>query len=88
VPGALLLPSAQTGAPLVQTIVPFLQAGFGLVVHVAPLVHATQLPALLQTMFVPQLAPAPFCVPLLQTTIPVVQLTTPVKQGSGLLPQL
>jgi hypothetical protein len=52
-------------------------------------VQATQLPALLQTMFVPQDVPVAFWVVLLlQTIVPVLQLVTPVKHGFGLPVQL
>ena len=82
-----MLPSAQTGVPVVHEIIPFLQK-VGLVVHAMPAVQETQLPALLQTKLVPQLAPGAFCVSLLQTIDPLLQLVTPVKQGSGLPVQL
>ena len=86
-PGALLPPSTQTGPPVVHEIIPFLQMP-GLVMHAMPAVQETQLPALLQTMLVPQLAPVSFCAPLLQTIIPLLQLVTPSRQGSGLPVQL
>jgi hypothetical protein len=82
-----LVPSVQTGAPVVQEIVPFLQK-VGLVVHAMPDVQETHAPALLQTRLTPQLAPGPFGSWLLQTIVPLLQLVTPVKQGSGLLVQL
>jgi hypothetical protein len=84
VPFALLLvASTQTCVPVAQENTPFLQK-VGLVVHAPPAVQETQLPALLQTMLVPQLAPVPFGSSLLQTIDPLLQLVTPVKQGSGL----
>src|SRR5947208_10396605 len=73
----LLPPSMQVWAPVMQEVTPFLQT-LGFVVQEAPAVHATQVPALLHTMLVPQLVPAAFCVLLLHTIVPVVQLVTPV----------
>jgi hypothetical protein len=61
-----------------QEVTPFLQTLFGLAVHDAPAVQGTQLPPLLQTMFVPQDVPVAFCVLLLQTDAPVEQLVMPV----------
>jgi hypothetical protein len=61
---------------------------FGLAVHATPAMQETQLPALLHTMLTPQLAPSAFGSLLLQTIAPLLQLVTPVKQGSGLLVQL
>jgi hypothetical protein len=55
-----------------------LQALLGLVVHAAPAVQGTQLPALLQTMLVPQGVPDAFCVLLLHVIAPVMQLVMPV----------
>ncbi len=74
---ALFAPSTQTGAPVEQSVVPLRQK-VGLVVQAALCVQATQAPALLQTMLVPQLAPAAFSVLLLQTIVPVLQLVMPV----------
>jgi len=88
VPFALLLPSMQSGAPVVHEIIPCLQFLVGLVVHDMPAVQETQLPALLHTMLTPQLAPGSFCVLLSQTVDPLLQLVMPVKQGSGLFVQL
>lgn len=87
VPRVLLPPSTQTLTPVAHDVVPFLQM-LGLVVHVRSAVQATQLPALLQTMLVPQLAPSAFGSLLLQTIVPLLQLVMPVKQGSGLVAQL
>ena len=55
-----------------------MQALPGFVVQAAPAVHATQLPALLQTMLVPQGVPEAFCVLLLHVIAPVEQLLMPV----------
>jgi len=83
-PGLLLVPSTQTGAPLVQAIIPFLQALLGLVVQDMPAVQATQVPEPLQTMFVPQLAPADLLPPSMQVMAPVVHMVVPFRQGLGL----
>jgi hypothetical protein len=68
----------QVCTPIEQSVTPLLQAGFGFVLHDATAVQATQLPALLQTMLVPQGVPVAFCVLLLQTDAPVEQLVMPV----------
>jgi len=73
----LLVPSLQTGAPVLQAIVPFLQK-VGLVVQETPAAQGIQVPALLQTMSVPQDEPAAFRVLLLHTIAPVVQSMMPV----------
>ncbi len=78
----LLPPSTQVCTPVAQDVTPSLQA-LGLLVHAAPAVHATHAPELLQTMFVPQLVPVPFCVLFTHTIVPVVQVVMPVKQGFG-----
>jgi hypothetical protein len=87
VPTGLLSPSTQVITPVVHDVTPTLQMP-GLVLHDRLAVQATQLPALLQTMLVPQDVPVVFCVLSLQTIVPVVQLVMPVKQGFGLLVQL
>lgn len=79
--------STQVIAPVLHEVMPILQT-VGLVAHEAPAVQATQLPPLLQTIFVPQAAPGAFCVSLAQTIVPVVQLVMPVKHGFGLVVQL
>ena len=84
VPGALLPPSTQVWAPLEQSVVPFLQALFGLVVHDAPAVQATQEPEPLQTMFVPQLVPAPLFEPSMHVMLPLPQDVVPFLQAVGL----
>jgi hypothetical protein len=73
----LLPPSTQVCAPVMHEVTPS-RHWFGLVVQAAPAVQATQLPALLQTMLVPQLEPAARCALLLHTIVPVVQLVMPV----------
>jgi hypothetical protein len=88
VPAGLLAPSTQIGPPLMQEIAPLVQIPPGFVLHAMPVVQATQAPALLQTLLVPQLAPVAFAVPSLQTIDPPEQLVMPVKQGSGLVVQL
>ena len=84
VPGVLSPASPQTGVPDAHEIVPFLQSLFGLSVHDMPAVQSTHAPALLQTLLTPQLAPGSFCMSLLQTIDPVLQLVTPVKHLFGL----
>jgi hypothetical protein len=78
VPFILLPPSTHVCTPVEQSVVPFLQALLGFVVHAAPVVQATQFPPLLQTILVPQGVPAAFCVLLLQVIAPVEQLVMPV----------
>ena len=70
--------------PVVQDVVPFLQA-VGLVVQPVPAVQAPQTPEPLQTMFVPQLVPAALLVPLMQVIEPVVQDVVPFLQTVGLV---
>src|SRR4051812_14999402 len=84
---ALLPPSTQVWVPVMQDVVPFLH-WFGLAVQEAPAVHATQVPAVLHTMLVPQGVPAAFCVLLLHTIVPVAQLVIPVKQRFGFMLQV
>jgi hypothetical protein len=82
VPLGLLPPSMQVWTPVVQDVTPSLQV-LGLLVQAAPAVHATQAPAPLQTMFVPQPVPVAFCVLFAHAIVPVVQVVMPVKQGFG-----
>jgi hypothetical protein len=84
----LLPPSVHSGTPVEHEIVPLLQALLGLVMHVSPAVQSMHAPSLLQTLPTPQLAPADFAVPLVQTIAPVAQLVTPFVQGSELLEQV
>lgn len=81
-------PSTQVNAPVEHDVTPTLQRWPGLVSHDRLAVQATQVPALLHTMFVPQDVPVVSWVLLLQTMVPVLQLVMPVKQGFGLLVQL
>ena len=74
VPFVLLSPSRHTGSPVVHARAPSLHALPGFVVHGSPTLQATQVPALLQTLSVSQVAPAAFCMSLLQTIAPVLQL--------------
>ena len=76
-PLALLGPSRQSAAPVEQSIRPSLQV-FGFVVQDAPAAHGTHTFALLQTMFVPQPAPAPRGALSRQVMVPLVQLVVPV----------
>ncbi len=69
--------SVQTGAPVSQAVLP-VRHGLPLTLQVAPTVQLTQLPAALQTLFVPQLVPAATSVPLsLQTGVPVEHASDP-----------
>jgi hypothetical protein len=66
-------PSTQTGAPVVQEMMPNAQV-FRLFVQLWPMAQGMQLPWLSQTLLVPQLLPGGLTVLLLQTVVPVVQL--------------
>jgi hypothetical protein len=77
VPLATLPDSAQTGAPVLQVVVPVRQ-GLPVTAQFAPTVQATQAPAALQTRFVPQLVPAgTFVFVSVQTGVPVEQASVP-----------
>jgi hypothetical protein len=69
-------PSTQAMAPVAQEVVPFLH-GDGLPVQDCPAVQATQLPAPLQTMLVPQEVPPAFGVLSMQVWTPVAQEVMP-----------
>ena len=69
--------SMQVIVPVLQEVMPTLQVP-GFVVQETPAVQATQRPPLSQTMLGPQAVPAAFCVLLLQTSVPVLQLVMPV----------
>jgi hypothetical protein len=70
--------SMQTGAPVLQAMVPRRQ-GFPATVQVAPAMHAPHVPVALQTMSVPQAVPAGTLLPLsLQTGAPPEQLNVPL----------
>lgn len=58
VPCALLLPSMHRSVPVLQSVIPFLQAALGLVVHAALAVHELHKPDALQTWFTPHGVPA------------------------------
>ena len=88
VPTGLFASSRHVITPVVHDVTPVLHFEFGFVVHGAPAMQATQVPALLQTMSVPQDVPADFIVSLLQTIAPVLQLLTPVKHLLGFVVQL
>jgi hypothetical protein len=75
-PGGLLAPSTQTRTPVAHEVMPALQT-FGLLLHACPAVHAPQVPAPLQTWFVPQLVPAAFAAPLMHVALPVAHDATP-----------
>ena len=88
VPAPLLPPSMHVIAPVVQDVVPFLQA-VGLVVQPVPAVQAPQTPEPLQTMFVPQLVPAALLPPSMHVIAPVVQDVVPFLQAApGFVVQL
>jgi len=87
-----LAPAATSVEPLVQTEAPVSQAvtptthRLELVVHVALAVQAAQVPAAVQTLFVPQLVPGVSLVELsTQTSVPVVQDVMPSLQAEGLV---
>jgi len=86
-PAALFASSTQVRVPVVHEPMPLLQA-FGLFEQAPPGVQATQLPALLQTMLVPQPVPAAFIVPFTHVDLPVEHEAVPLKQGFGLPEQL
>src|SRR5206468_1387635 len=83
--GAFSVPSIQIGAPVMQVMTPSLQT-FGLVLHPAPSVHATQLPAELHTMFAPHIAPGDlFEAESSQVCAPVAHEVTPTLHPDGLV---
>jgi hypothetical protein len=71
--------STQTGAPVVQEMVPLWQTFVG--VHGAPVLHATQLPLPLQTIPVPQDDPGALLPLSTQTDEPVEQEVAPFLQA-------
>ncbi len=84
VPAVLLLVlSTHVIAPVVQDVVPILQAP-GLPVQVFPGVQAMQEPLPLQTRFVPQLTPPALLLPSMQVIAPVEQDVVPFLQAVGL----
>jgi hypothetical protein len=79
VPVGLLMVVAQTDVPVVHDVLPYLHGLLG--VQVRPAVQETQLPVL-QTMFMPQVAPSASEVPAsVQTALPVEQDSVPLWQG-------
>lgn len=87
VPGALIASSMHTGAPVEHSTTPRRQALPGLVVHAAPALHATQLPAALQTWLLPHEAPAVAFMPSSQPGA-APQVVRPRLQGApGFDPQ-
>jgi len=76
-PGDLLVLSTHVIAPVVHVVVPLRQA-VGLPVHAWLAVQATQPPEPLQTMLVPQLAPADFAVPFTHIDMPVMHDAVPL----------
>ena len=82
VPGDRLPKSRQTSAPVAQLVMPVLQ-GVGFVVQLALAVQATQVPALLQTMFMPQPVPPGLLLSSAQVWTPVEHDVVPFLQGPG-----
>jgi hypothetical protein len=81
VPFATFPDCVQTGAPLLQTVVP-VRHGAPEGEQLAPAWQLTQLPVLPQTLLVPQLVPAETSFPVsLQTGVPVEQASVPWWQG-------
>jgi hypothetical protein len=86
IPSVALTSSMQSGAPLLQSIAPFLHGFPGLVVQGAPVAQAMQVAAALQTCPVPQLSPGLLVVPLVQAA-DGLQTVTPFVHGSLLVAQ-
>lgn len=77
VPFATFPDCVQTGAPLLQTVVPVRQGALE-IEQLAPTWQLTQIPVVPQTLFVPQLVPAATSLLLsLQTGVPVPQASVP-----------
>jgi hypothetical protein len=77
VPFATFPDCMQTGAPLLQTVVPVRQGALE-IVQLAPAWQLRQIPVVPQTMFIPQLVPAETSLPpSLQTGVPVPQASVP-----------
>jgi hypothetical protein len=87
VPGAWKVLSTQVIAPVAQEVMPDQQT-LGFVVQAAPAVHATQMPAPLQTMSGPQVTPAGLLAPSVQVVVPPLQVVTPCLHTLGLPVQL
>lgn len=80
VPLATSADSVQTTAPVVQETVPVRQ-GLPVTVQLAPTLHATHAPVLLQTLSVSQVVPAATLVFLsVHVGVPVAQASAPVWQ--------
>ena len=77
----LFPPSMQSDAPVSHEVIPSRQID-GLVVQAVPAVHATQVPAPLQTWLVPQVVPAAVLPVSTHLGAPVVHSVTPVLQGA------
>lgn len=84
-PAAFGVPFAQTGPPLLHEMAPLKHEGDGLVVQLAPSVHATHTPSELHTRLVPQLVPVDFGVLFTHVCTPLAQEVMPVKHGLGLV---
>ena len=74
----LLAPSTQVCAPVLQEVMPNMQALPGFVSHASPAMQSMQFALPLQTLFGPQDDPADLCALLLHTIDPVAQLVIPV----------
>jgi hypothetical protein len=81
VPAVLLPESTHVCAPVAQLVTP-VRHGEGLVPHAWPAVHDTHVPAPLHTWFAPQLAPAGSAAESRHVGVPVLQSTTPARQGA------
>ena len=78
VPLAMFAASTQTGAPVLQAVVPVRQ-GLPVTAQIAPCLQSTQMPVALQTLSGEQLVPTARFVPLsVQVGVPVEQASAPV----------
>jgi hypothetical protein len=82
-PGLVVSSSAQVWVPVAHDVTPFLQE-FGLPVQTCPAAQATQAPALLHTVPMPQLEPAARFAPSLQVVAIPVHVVIPCLQAVGL----
>jgi hypothetical protein len=80
-PADVATSSTHTGLPVVQATRPVLHGALGLVAHVAPALHALQVPVTVHTWFVPQLLPGEAFAPSTHTEVPVVHEVVPTLQG-------
>ena len=81
VPFGAIPVSRQTGAPVLQTVMPTRQ-GLPATMHADPETHATQLPESLQTKSLPHEVPTARFVPVsVQEFVPAAQTREPLWQG-------